>query len=191
MVTSMLALALSAAPALPEAVFAAHLVVEAEVPVKQSKPDWAARTVKRVLLPRGGEAPKSLPLPRPKLPRCPLAGPVSFLVFFVRDEKGAWAAQAVDARATSLDASWPALLEALEVAGSWREERMRAVPETMLWADVRRALHSADAWQRALAVAFLSAHGAADVVDAEWGAPGTPERLAEEAKAVLPAAKCR
>lgn len=191
MLIRLLSLALSAAPALPEQVFAAHLVVEVEVPVKQSKPEWAKRAVTRVLLPRGGEAPKTLALPTPKWPRCSIAGPVSFLVFFTQDEKGAWTAQPVDARATSLDASWPALLAALEVAGGWHEERMRAVPDALLWADERRALRSDDAWQRALAVAFLTAHDSAAVVDAAWGAPGTPERKAEEAKATLPPPTCR
>lgn len=191
MLITALSLVLSAAPTLPEAVFAAHLVVEVEVPVKTSKPEWAKRALKRVLLPRDGEAPQTLALPTPKLPRCPIAGPVSFLVFLAQDEKGTWSARPVDARATSLDASWPALLAALEVASGWHEERMRAVSDAMLWADERRALHSEDAWQRALAVAFLRAHDSAAVVDAEWGAPGTPERKAEEAKALVPAAKCR
>jgi len=99
MLISVLSLALSAAPAFPEDVFAAHLVVEVEVPAKKSKPEWAKRAVKRVLLPRDGEAPKTLALPMTKLPRCPIAGPVSFLVFFVQDEQGAWTARPVDARA--------------------------------------------------------------------------------------------
>lgn len=191
MVCALLGLVLTAAPTLPEQVFAAQLAVEAEVPAKKSKPEWAKRAVKRVLWPRDGEAPATLALPTPKLPRCRVDGPVSFLVFFVQDAQGGWTALPVDARATSLDAAWPKLVAALEVASTWHEERMRAVSDAMLWADERRALHSEDAWQRALAVAFLGAHDSAAVVDAEWGAPGTPERKAEEAKATLPAPACR
>ena len=191
MVSALLGLVLCAAPTFPEQVFAAQLAVEVEVPAKKSKPEWAKRVVKRVLLPRDGEAPANLTLPAPKLPRCRLDGAVSFLVFFVQDEKGGWTALPVDARATSLDAAWPKVLAALEVAGTWHEERMRAVSDAMLWADERRALHSDDAWQRALAVAFLAAHDSAAVVDAEWGAPGTPARKAEEARAQLPPPSCR
>lgn len=191
MLFTALSLALAAAPGLPEQLVTAQLVVEVDVPAKQSKPDWSKRSVKRVVLPRDGELPAKLRLPEPKRPACAARGAVSYLAVFTRDEAGAWTSWPLDARATSLDASWPKLQAALEVAAGWHEERMRAVPDAMLWRDERAALHSGDAWLRALAVAFLVAHDAAATVDAEWGAPGTDARKAEEAKAVLPPPTCR
>lgn len=194
MFATLVALSLAASPSLPEQVFAAKLVVEVQVPLTGTKPAWKARAVKQVLLPGGAEAPKELPLPVITLPPCKLALSLSYLVLFAQQDDGKWKALALDlqakGRGTSLDQGYASLVDALGEAAHWHEERMRAVGEAQLWTAEKKALHADNPWLRALAAQFLRDHGAADVIDAEWGAPGSDARKAEEAKAALPAPAC-
>lgn len=79
------------------------------------------------------------------------------------------------------------LKAALVESFGWREERMRAVGAEQLWAQERKALASDNPYLRHLAAEFLAQHGASEVVDAAWGAPGSDERKKNEALAeVLP-----
>lgn len=75
------------------------------------------------------------------------------------------------------------LKSALVESFDWVEERMRAVGAQQLWQPQRRALASDNGYLRHLAAEFLIAHGAADVVDEVWGAPGSETRTKNEATA--------
>ncbi len=74
-----------------------------------------------------------------------------------------------------------ALIESFD----WREERMRAVGAEQLWRMQRKALGSDNPYLRHLAAEFLEQHGATEVIDAEWGAPGSETRVKNEAKAAV------
>lgn len=204
MLSTALALALSAAP-LPEQLLSAKLVVEVSVALAAGTPPpckpgekctrppkvtWKTRTLKRVLLPEDAEAPPALKLPELPIPPCNAEGTLEFLAAYTQDAKGTWKPlpleQQAQGRGTSCDVSYPKLIEAVLEAGHWREERMRAVAAELLWQPERKALHADNPWLRALAVEFLRTHGAAAVVDDEWGAARTPSRKVEEPKAALP-----
>lgn len=182
MLPTLAALVLSAAPSFPEQLMSARLVVELSVSITQPN----ARQVKRVLLPEGTQAPADLPLPKLGVSGCKVGASIEYVVPYVQDAKGHWKALPVarqaKGRGTSCEPGYPKLVAALLEAGQWREERMRAVGAEQLWQPERKALHADDAWRRALAWQFLLTHGAAEVLDAEWGAPTTPARAAEEAK---------
>ncbi|MFO0599802.1 MAG: hypothetical protein U0228_31125 [Myxococcaceae bacterium] len=75
------------------------------------------------------------------------------------------------------------LVAAIVEAYGWHEERMRAVGAEQLWLKQRAALVSDNGFLRHLAAEWLVQHEAGEVVDAAWGAPGTSERAANEAKA--------
>ena len=74
-----------------------------------------------------------------------------------------------------------ALIESFD----WREERMRAVGAEHLWRAQRRAMASDNPYLRHLAVEFLVQHGASEVVDLEWGAPGSEARAKNEATSTI------
>lgn len=75
------------------------------------------------------------------------------------------------------------LKAALVESFDWVEERMRAVGTQLLWQPQRKALVSDNVYLRHLAAEFLIQHGAAEVVDEVWGAPGSELRLKNEATA--------
>lgn len=75
------------------------------------------------------------------------------------------------------------LKAALVESFDWVEERMRAVGAQQLWREQRKALTSDNVYLRHLAAEFLIQHGAAEVVDEVWGAPGSEPRTKNEARA--------
>lgn len=204
MLSTFLALALCAPP-LPQQLFSAKLVIEESAAIaKADKPlckagtkctrsvkmNWKTHELKQVFLPGGAEKPEGLALPEIRVPNCNTEQTVEFLVLYSQDAKGAWKPLPLDVssgRFTSCDVNYPNLRLALLEAGQWHEERMVAAGPESLWKAEKKALHSDNPWLRALAVMFLRGHGAADVIDAEWGNAGTAPRKDEEAKAVLPA----
>ena len=200
MLSTLVGLALCAPP-LPEQLFSAKLVIEqsaALVPgATRCKPgpkctrwNWKTHELKQVFLPGGTEKPAGLPLPAIRIPDCNAGETVEFLVLYSQGAKGAWKPLPLDVssgRFTSCDVNYPNLRLALLEAGQWHEERMVAAGPESLWKAEKKALHSDNPWLRALAVMFLRGHGAADVIDAEWGKPGTAPRKEEEERAVLPA----
>lgn len=78
---------------------------------------------------------------------------------------------------------YEALKAALIESFDWREERMRAVGADQLWRAQRKALGSDNLYLRHLAAEFLVQHGAAEVLDEVWGAPGSEARVKHEATA--------
>lgn len=204
MLSTLVALALCAPP-LPEQLFSAKLVIEQSAAIASGAPprckpgtkctrsvkmSWKTHDLKQVFLPGGTDKPARLPLPEIRVPNCNAEETVEFLVLYSQDAKGAWKPLPLDVssgRFTSCDLNYPDLRLALLEAGSWHEERMVAAGPESLWKAEKKALHSDNPWLRSLAVMFLRGHGAADVIDAEWGKAGTAPRKEEEAKAVLPA----
>lgn len=78
---------------------------------------------------------------------------------------------------------YEALKVALVESFDWHEERMRAVGAGQLWQAQRKALASKNPYLRHLASEFLVQHGASEVVDEVWGAPGSEARVKNEATA--------
>jgi hypothetical protein len=186
------ALTAAPAPTFADQVLSAQLIVEGEAPSNEKGvTDWRRRAVKQVLL---GDA-SGVKLAQPALPTaCAARGTVRWLVLYTRDAKGRLAAvrleQQAAGRGLSVEASYEQLLEAVTVAARFHEERMRATGVEQLWAEERAALKHDNPYLRTLAARFLATHGAGDVVDATWGAPGSAARKAEEASAALPAPAC-
>ncbi|MHB8878150.1 MAG: hypothetical protein ACYC8T_31015, partial [Myxococcaceae bacterium] len=90
-------------------------------------------------------------------------------------------------RYSDLHPAYPLLVAAAAESATFTEERMRAVGEEMLWGKEKAALRRQDnPYLMALAAEFLRTHGAAEVVDAAWGLPGSPERKKHEALAHPP-----
>lgn len=209
MISTLALLTLGAAPGFAEQVFDARAVVELTVdttpPPKSKATDEARvlaslkkqRTVARVLSLSEPEAPDTWPAPALTAwkPGCPGDGAeLRMLVLYSKDKQGRWRGVPIDqqarGRATDRDAAYNLLVEAVAEARQWSEERMRAVGPGLLWQRERAALRADNPFLRALAVAFLRTHEAADVIDTEWGAPGSASRATEEAKAVLPEPAC-
>jgi hypothetical protein len=71
---------------------------------------------------------------------------------------------------------YQALKQALTESFSW-------VDADRSWAPQRKALASDNTYLRHLAVEFLVQHGASEVIDAAWGAPGSEGRSTNEATA--------
>lgn len=199
-------ISLAAAPTFTEQVLQAQAIVELTVELAPGTPRAEeaallgslkrARTVSRVLVaPEGAPAVWPVPAMRAWRPDCPgTTGRLTLLALYTADAAGKWRGLALDqqaqGRGTDRDVAYNLLVEAVAEARQWHEERMRAVGPQLLWQRQRAALHNENPFLRALAVAFLAGHGAADVVDAEWGASGTEGRRAEEARAVLPKPRC-
>ncbi len=184
----LLLLSTAAADPLIERALTADVVVEATVSF-----DGRRQTAKaeRVLWPPDA-APPELSGVSPVPHSCARkAGTAKALVFLRRTPEGRLEALPADARATSLHPDYGRLVEAVSTARSWQEERMRAVPAQMLWSEQREVLARSDnPYLLSLAVAFLSSKDASAVVDEVWGAAGTFERKKNEARAVLPPARC-
>ena len=62
-------------------------------------------------------------------------------------------------------------------------ESFRWIDGDRSWASQRKALESDNTYLRHLAAEFLVQHGAAEVIDAAWGAPGSEQRTTNEAMA--------
>jgi len=87
---------------------------------------------------------------------------------------------------TDLEPGYEALVAALDRADTWNDERASAVAVPMRWQDQRAALVSDDPYLLVLARDFLLAQQAASVLDEVWGAAGSQERRAWDAKATWP-----
>jgi hypothetical protein len=203
----LLALLLAAAPdagALPSAfaatVFTADALVEIEVPLKDPMKKPARRwseglvnaTPVRVVASRAAlPTPPSLKAPQWEVPaRCLVqattTGTVRALLVAHRDPPGySLLPLAGEGLGLASTAGYAQLVAAVVEVFHWHEERMRAVGAEQLWLAQKKALRSANPYLRHLAAGWLQQHDAAEVVDLAWGQPGTPERVANEAKAAI------
>lgn len=202
----LLALLLAAAPdagvpptgplpsAFARAVFSAEAIVEFEVPIagdakKKSVRLWAEGLAKakpvRVVASRAGleTPPEATARPWEILSSCfhrarEKGESVKVLLVYSGGAYGLMPL-ATMGFAMSSTPGYAQLIEALAEASQWREERMRAVGAEQLWAAQRAALGSDNAYLRHLASEWLVQHEASALVDAAWGADGTPERSAK------------
>lgn len=172
---------------LPEKVFSAVTIAEYTVKLEPARPP--ALTGRVVFPPELLTPPKLqklLTADSPCLGAARRKKSLKLIAFFDADGKQLAGVEQDKGVATDLDPDYLAMFEAVLEAKQWPDERMRAVAADALWQEQRRALVSENPYLRRLAASFLAAHDAADVVDAVWGALGTPERKAAEARAVLP-----
>jgi hypothetical protein len=87
---------------------------------------------------------------------------------------------------TDLNPNYEDLVTAIQQAGAWPEERMRAVGAEMLWPAEREVLKSSKSpYLLNLAVEFLRTHDASNVIDEIWGASGSEPRMKREAESKL------
>ncbi|MFZ5439884.1 MAG: hypothetical protein ACOZQL_07730 [Myxococcota bacterium] len=182
-----------------KAVVEARAIVEVEVPLEgggRNAERWARGVAKakvlRVVVSRAPDDAAPAKVPRWEVLRSCLARAgqrTSLRALLPVDAEGKLALFPLSTLGFGLEAvaGYDALERALVEASRWREERMRAVPASQLWAAQRAALASDNVFLRHLAAEWLVQHDAADVVDAAWGAPGTPERAErEKAASVMP-----
>ena len=109
---------------------------------------------------------------------------VKLLVFMAGNPlKATWLPQMSFGLGLETTPGYEQLKSALVESFDWVEERMRAVGAQQLWQPQRKALASDNVYLRHLAAEFLIQHGAAEVVDEVWGAPGSELRTKNEATA--------
>ncbi len=187
---ALLATSLLAADSVPltDKVFSATTIAEFTVKLEPARPP--SMTGRVVFPPEAVE-------PMPKLQRLltaesPCLAParrkkqLKLIAFFDASGKQLAGVEQDKGHATDLDPDYLAMFEAVLEAKQWTDERMRAVAPEALWREPKKALLSENPFLRRLSATFLAAHDAVHVIDAAWGAPGTPERRAHEARAVLP-----
>jgi hypothetical protein len=176
---------------LPDKVFGAARVVEFTLTYGSTKPSAAAT---KILFPPESVDPApglkiGLTATSPCLKAARKKKQVKLLAFFDAEGRQLVGVEQDLGQATDLDPSYPALVEAVVEAKRWHDERMRAVGVEQLWQPQKNALASSNAYLKQLAASFLVSHGAAEWVDAAWGALGSAQRKKREAAA--PTFVCR
>jgi hypothetical protein len=176
------------AVSLPEKVFSAATIAEFTVRLEPARPPSMSGRV--VFPPEVVDAPpklqRLLTADSPCLSAARRKKQLKLIAFFDAEGKQLAGVEQDKGHATDLDPDYLPVLEAVFEAKQWTDERMRAVAPESLWREPKKALLSENPSLRRLAATFLTAHDAAHVIDAAWGAPGTPDRKAHEARAVLP-----
>ncbi len=182
-------------PTVAERVAQASLIAEVSVPLKAGEPAGPAKLV-RVLFPPDStvsELPADTLAVFPAGSRCwkkALGRDNLKAVLFLKGDvelKALAGPEEDGGRTSELHPAYAKLVDAVAQSTRWPEERMRAVGEAALWSKEKAALkQKANPYLRALAAAFLEAHGAAKVVDGAWGKPKSGARKKAEALAKEP-----